>query len=386
MSECFLGGIRRCLGVEKGPSYQADADLLKKRDLCNMSFRVLQHILFWLTFGLLYVIMDMLFAAPSDMAYPPVQRFFRFCVKELAFLPWKMIPFYFLFYYLIPKYFRKGHYLKMAGYFFLSIIVCLFGYRSMIAPVTHLMYGEIPDFNVYSLKRFLYSLTEILPAIGLASTIKLLKGSVASRRKEMALQKEKMDSELSFLKAQTDPHFLFNTLNNLYGLARKNDENTAPSIMKLSNIMRFILHECSSSRIPVEKEIKVIEDYMELEKLRYDDRLKVCFNKAIEKPNQQIAPLILLPFVENAFKHGAGESRFDILINIDLMVAEEILTFRIENNYDPEEAVETEGIGLKNVKRQLDLIYGKKYSLNIQPGEDTFLVDLSIKMNHYDQQ
>lgn len=343
-----------------------------------MSKRVLNHILFWLLYVLSYVVLNLLFAAKSDLAYPFGQRAIRFFLREMAFLPWKMIPFYFLFYFLIPKYFSQKEYLKMGLLFLASLVICLFGYRSLIAPMSNFMYGEVPGFNVYSFKRFLYSVTDILPAVGLASTVKLLKDSILSQKKEQALKQEKLESELNYLKAQTNPHFLFNTLNNLYGLARNSDQNTAPSIMKLANIMRFILYECAAPTIPIENEVKIIEDYIELEKLRYDERLTVNFEKEIDDNQKQVPPLLLLPFVENAFKHGASEARFDIKIDIALKVEKEMLKFEIQNPTDGDNELK-EGIGLKNVKRQLDLIYGNHYDLDIFSESNVFKVKLLIK-------
>jgi sensor histidine kinase YesM len=240
------------------------------------------------------------------------------------------------------------------------------------------MYTEQPAFNVYSIKRIIYSLTDILPAVALASSVKLLKSNIISRQKEKALEKEKLASELNFLKAQTNPHFLFNTLNNLYGLARRNDKNTAPSIMKLSNLMRYILYECSAPTIPIENEVSIIEDYIQLEKLRYDDRLKVSFEKSVDNWKKEIAPLILLPFVENAFKHGASENRIDTIIDINLELIENSLKFSIRNTSDSDDSNLNEGIGMKNVKRQLDLIYGKNYVLDVFQEQGAFTVNLLI--------
>ncbi len=246
------------------------------------------------------------------------------------------------------------------------------------------MYGDTPEFNVYSFRRLLFSLTEILPPVGLAATVKLLKDSILSQKKEQALRQEKLESELNFLKAQTNPHFLFNTLNNLYGLARNSDQNTAPSIMKLANIMRYILYECSAPLIPIGNEVTIIEDYIELERLRYDERLSVNFEKEIEDHQGAIPPLILLPFVENAFKHGASESRFDIQIDIALKYASSKLEFNIENSKDHDEDTLSEGIGLKNVKRQLDLIYGNNYHLEITAKSSSFMVALIIHFDSYE--
>ena len=349
-----------------------------------MRIRVLQHIIFWAAIMLLYVIQNMLFAAPSDLEHPPVWRFLRFFFNELCMLPWKALPFYFLFYYLIPKYFYRGGYWQTGLLFLLGIVICVLGYRTMIWPMSRIMYGDTPSFNVYSPKRMLFTLIDVLSAVGLASAVKLLKGSIASRQKEKLLQEEKRKSELNFLKAQTNPHFLFNSLNNLYGLARRNDDNTANAIMKLSNLMRYILYECSEGTLPVRNEVSIIEDYIQLEKLRYDNRLQVRFIKSVDNWKQSIPPLILLPFVENAFKHGAGETRFDVYIDIYLDLRDEQLRFRVENSREEEEEVLREGIGLKNVKRQLELIYGKDHSLKIDPASDKFTVELLIQLNHHD--
>ncbi|MEM7103702.1 MAG: sensor histidine kinase [Bacteroidota bacterium] len=346
-----------------------------------MSWRVMQHIGFWLAYITMNVVILLQFAPSSDLEYPFLQRTLRFFFRELAFLPWQIIPFYFLFYFLIPKYFRKGEYLKISIYLAGAIIVCLFGLRTMISPVQHIMYGEVPEFNVYSLKRFMFSLTDILPAFALGSAVKLLRGRIASDKKEATLRKEKQASELQFLKAQANPHFLFNTLNNLYGLARKKDDNTAPSIMKLSNIMRYILNEGSQDQISIESEVKVIEDFIELEKLRYDDQLHVKFEKKIDNWQQPIAPLILLPFIENAFKHGASENRFETVIDVLLALKDDRLNFRVVNSVDSDHPNAIERTGLKNIKRQLDLIYNNRYKLNIFPEKGVFIVELSINLD-----
>ncbi len=346
-----------------------------------MSSSVLRHSLFWFLFIMLYVIRSLLFAGPSDLAYPFGFRLLRFFFSELSFLPWKAIPFYFLFYFLIPRHIYRNRYLEAIGYFVVILLICVLGYRSMISPVSQMMYGESVDFNVYSPKRLVFTLTDILPAMALASAVKLLKGNLLFRQKEAILQQEKLKSELNFLKAQTNPHFLFNTFNNLYGLARKNDPSTAPSILKLSNLMRYILQECSARTIPIEREVKIIEDYIELEKLRYSDRLHLRFGQEIDDRRQEIAPLILLPFIENAFKHGASETRLDTFINIQLQLKDGHLQFAIENTFDGVIERLKDGVGLSNVQRQLELIYGQNHTLEIATSKDLFCVRLLIQLN-----
>lgn len=346
-----------------------------------MRRRIFQHLLFWLAFITLYATVQTFFAGPSDLKYPLWQRFLRFLFGELLVLPWKALPFYVLFYYLIPRYLHKKAYGYLLGAFGLVLIVCILGYRSMVAPTSQFLYGESPNFEVYSLRRLMYTLTDLLPALGLASSVKLLRGRLQSQQRLDALEREKSVAELRFLKAQTNPHFLFNTLNNLYGLARRKDEQTAPAILQLSGIMRYILYECSVPTIPIEKEIQLLLDYIELEKLRYDDRLQLQWEQSVDDPQQPIAPLILLPFVENAFKHGASESRFTIQIQIQIRLEQGQLQMQVENSTEsPMEAVE-DGIGLQNVKRQLDLLYGSAHNLQITTTDRTFKVNLNIDLN-----
>ncbi len=346
-----------------------------------MSQRVLRHSFFWFSFMALYIIRDMLFAGPSDLVYPFGQRILRFFFSELSLLPWKVIPFYVLFYFLIPRFFSRGAYGKTALFFFLTILICLFGYRSMIGPVSQMMYDETPDFNVYSIRRMISTLTDLLPALGLASTVKLLKGSIVFRQKEAALKHEKRVSELNFLKARTNSHFLFNSLNNLYGLVRRNDPNAADSILKLSNVVRYILQECDTNTIPVEKEIMVIQDYLALEELRYDEQLQVDFDVQVEDLQAEIPPLVLLPFVENAFKHGVSETRTSPFVDIRLQITNGKLQFSVKNSWDYKDKPIGEGIGLNNVKRQLDLIYDNRYTLQIEPDRDVFAIELLIHLN-----
>ena len=349
-----------------------------------MKSRIASHLLFWFCFLLLYAIAKMLFAGPSDLKYTIPVRLLRFFVIELAFLPWKAIPFYFLFYFLIPKYSPQKQWIHITALFLGCLLICIFGYRAAIAPISWALYGEQPEFNAYSFNRWFYTITDIVPAIGLAATAKLFKQRLGNQQKIRQLEQERKATELKYLKAQANPHFLFNTLNNLYGLARKQDTQTAPSIMKLANIMRFMLTESKQAFIPLHKEIGVIEDFIALEKLRYNERLKLIFDQQIDNPKQAIPPLLLLPFVENAFKHGASESRFEVQIHISLQLKEGKLHFNITNPIGQDKHTEGLGIGLQNIRRQLDLIYGDDYQLNLQAEDAVFSVHLNIELKAYE--
>jgi sensor histidine kinase YesM len=220
---------------------------------------------------------------------------------------------------------------------------------------------------------------------GLAASIKFVRVQLAGKLKEKSLVKEKLEAELKFLRNQTNPHFLMNTLNNIYALARKKSDDTAEVVMKLSELLRFMLYESDGYFISLNDEVKVLEDYLDLEMMRYNDRLSVSFNKAIDHDNYRITPRLLLPFIENAFKHGISETRFESFIRIDIAAKEGWLDFTIGNtkeNCHPD--TPRNNIGLINVKRQLELSY-KEYKLDVQNGGDTFTVHLSINLESHVQ-
>jgi two-component system LytT family sensor kinase len=192
---------------------------------------------------------------------------------------------------------------------------------------------------------------------------------------------EKQTAELNYLRSQTNPHFLFNTLNNIYSLARDKSDLAAESILRLSKILRFMLYETSGEYIAIEQELQIMRDYIDLEKLRYDKSLRVNFNNDIEDMKQAIPPLLLMPLVENAFKHGVSETRSQPFVDIHLSVNKRILTFIVKNSTDgsdPQEIVK-ENIGLSNLRRQLELLY-TDYSLSIQPGASAFTATLKINL------
>ncbi len=195
------------------------------------------------------------------------------------------------------------------------------------------------------------------------------------------LQIEKQQAELNYLRSQTNPHFLFNTLNNIYSLARDKSDLAPESILRLSKILRFMLYETSGDYIAVEQEIKIISDYIELEKLRYDDTLRINFNHDIEDMKQALPPLLLMPLVENAFKHGVSETRGQPFIDIHFSVSNRHLTFVVKNSSENLQDGTTvkENIGLSNLRRQLVLLY-TDYSLNVDQAGFSFTATLKINL------
>lgn len=199
-----------------------------------------------------------------------------------------------------------------------------------------------------------------------------------SRQREMFLEKEKLSSELNYLKAQINPHFLFNVLATVHALTIKKSPEAANVVVKLSELMRFMLFEVKNRKITVEEEINFLEGYIELEMVRFSNKLTVNFSKSIDNPGTKIEPLLLLPFVENAFKHGAAENRFHSFITIELKLLNDHLRFTVENATEPSVPDDYKiSIGLDNVKRQLQMLY-PGHKLNIEEREKSFTFNSTL--------
>jgi sensor histidine kinase YesM len=200
------------------------------------------------------------------------------------------------------------------------------------------------------------------------------------KQAEQQLRIDKQEAELNYLKSQTNPHFLFNTLNNIYSLARDKSDLAPESILRLSGILRYMLYETGGHYVAIEQELKIINNYLDLERLRYDESLRISFNHNIEDMQQAVPPLLLMPLVENAFKHGVSETRGQPFVDIHLSVKQRQLLFVVKNSLDSftERSVK-ENIGLSNLRRQLELLY-KDYHLEVQQCESHFIATLKINL------
>ncbi len=202
---------------------------------------------------------------------------------------------------------------------------------------------------------------------------------VEKMRSELAAVQ--LDTEVKFLKSQVNPHFLFNTLNNLFSMAqKKGNDDLADGISKLSGMMRYMIYESNEENVPLKKEIEYLDNCILLNKLRYaDDEVKVIFGHPEQTEGVLIAPMLFIPFVENAFKHGVAIGRSSE-IDISISVANKQLTFTCENTiYSVKKMdVEKSGIGLENVKRRLALLYPGKYELFIKTDDNRYIVNLGI--------
>jgi two-component system LytT family sensor kinase len=192
---------------------------------------------------------------------------------------------------------------------------------------------------------------------------------------------EKQQAELSYLKSQTNPHFLFNTLNNIYSLSRDKSDLAPEAILRLSKILRYMLYEAGGAYIAIEEELKIIGDYISLEKLRYDESLRVNFNYDVEDMKQSLPPLLLMPLVENAFKHGASETRHQPFVDIHLSVAKRRLALIVRNSADGlgGDGKPRENIGLSNLRRQLELLYAD-HQLLVEQRAAEFCATLTINL------
>lgn len=344
------------------------------------------HVIFWVVYLPLNAVLTCLIHRQSLET-----AFTTNLIGEAFTLPTKLAFVYFVFYHIIPLYLDRNKAQKLVLLMIVAFLatyliyqcVGTYIYRPLFPPKIPASGILPPPPAFFSVRTFVLILFDLFITLGAALSIKLVRLHYKSVEFEQELIREKLQSELSFLRAQTNPHFLFNTLNNLYALARKKSDLTPDAIMMLSKIMRFVLYECRTPRIPIEAEAKVLNDYIALEKMRYNDRLVIRYEQSLDNPNQLIAPLLLLPFVENSFKHGANGTTGDVTINIILRLNEKKLYFCVSNTIDSDfkKQEKNGGIGLKNVQRQLDLVYPNQHQLLISQTNDTFKTELLVELN-----
>ncbi len=342
--------------------------------------RIFLHIMFWAA----YLSQDILliyFLNTTRFKLSPGNELILATENCLVILLPKLFFTYFMLYSSLDKIGKTDTQKKGIIYSIIALAASLLLYRGLVIyfvnPVINGLNDPLPFF--YPLG-FLVALMDIGFASGAAIVIKQVRLQLRVKEKEKNLVREKLESELKFLRNQTHPHFLFNTLNNIYALARKKSDETPDVVMKLSKLLRFMLYETSKPSIRIGDEIKMLDDYIELEKIRYDGRLTINFLREVDNESEQISPLLLMPFVENAFKHGASESRFASYIHLDMKLAHGILYFTVENSKEKDKEV-NENIGLKNVKRQLELMY-KEYDMVIKNELTCYKVSLTLNLKN----
>jgi sensor histidine kinase YesM len=353
----------------------------KEPSLFFTQYRVLWHILFWI--GLL--VYEVLIWGMVDNAY--YTRFIPFVIE----LPVKMLAVYFTLYVLIDKFFIRKRYgafvlLLLLSMAFIGVVLRIIGYY-VIYPM---FYPDGLSIPLFFLPKILIAIFVTYSLVAIVATFHLIKHHYEHQRTTQLLrqtadqlEKEKLAAELKLLKSQINPHFLFNTLNNLYALTLNNSAKAPEMVHKLSQLMSYMLYDNNQPEVPLVNEIQYIRNYIALEKIRYGDRLEVSLNVYENIDNIMIAPLMILPFVENSFKHGVSHELSKCWIHIDIELQEKMLVIKAENSKPDftDEMKRSSGIGLENVKKRLQHLYPDAYSLQLFDEPDTYLAVLKLKLS-----
>lgn len=293
----------------------------------------------------------------------------------------KMGAVYYILYYIIPRARADKKWesiLKASAVILLATITCRLLVHQVIWP--HIYHAAGISFSQPRLAaRFFNTLLDVLQVTGAATAIKLFRLRNEALKKEKALVQEKLRSEILHLKAQINPHFLFNSLNGIYALSRSGSTMAAEAVMRLSKILRYVLYDTAAGLSSMESEVSILEDYIALQQLRFGERIKIVINKQPDMKGK-IAPLLLLPLVENAFKHGTSSGGE---IAIDIKQERGMLFFSIKNPAGSQSMKDaTPGIGLSNIRRQLELQYND-FSFEHEEKDGKFVVYLSVNLNSY---
>ncbi len=343
--------------------------------------RWLGHVLFWLLFFLIQ-------ALSTGSEY---YETYQVAIHKFIMLFPKIAATYLLIYYQIPQFLYKRKYLLFIVSFIVTSYIFTAGARILVVHLVEELVRPKPFVQesvleiLTDIKRLYsnYYLGVYFPAL-LLYIVKLIKEKSREKSQLELLEKEKFSAELNFFKAQIHPHFLFNTLNNLYTLTLQKSDKASETVLKLSEILDYMLYKCNDNRVAIEKELNSIQNYIDLEQLRYGDRLELIFTKNVDNLQTPIAPLILMSLIENAFKHGASGAIDKPMIKIDISVKDKQLAFSVFNTKTAtKQADETNfksGIGLNNIKNQLQLIYPNKHLLEINEQELSYHVKLNVDL------
>lgn len=337
-----------------------------------MQSRPANHLIYWT-----------LFVAIGSFVFSYQQNFpyIFYLLNLLVHLPLLLLFTYLVIYWLVPQFLLKSRYLRFFGLLALSSTMASLLKLYVSKNVYYALF--IPKAlhpNVwFTFDTFLVNLLWIIGPTVLFAMFKYYKNWIKSQAISNETERKRLATELQVLKGQLNPHFLFNTFNNLYSLALSKSSKTAVVVAKMSDMFHFILYECNAIEVPLSKELKLLEDYIELEQIRYADRLSVQFDKEIDNLSYLVPPMLLYTFTENCFKHGSSPDPDQPWIKISIRVSHNRLTFEARNSLPRSyRSVNTEGVGLVNSKRRLELIYPHTHSLIVREEPGEFLVRLDI--------
>ncbi len=335
------------------------------------------HLVLWIIFGLYLIIIS----NDSPFSWFNISN----VIIALVFFAFYV---YFNAFYLIPNFLKQRSVVTYFLLFFTSALI-LTPLRSL---VYYLRFWGMADLQNEVLSSQWFTFLSFLIVGGVTTTAKIVINWVEDQRRMRELEKENLQSELKFLRSQINPHFLFNTLNSLYALTLKKSDLAPEMLIRLSEIMRYMLYDCNEPKVLLDKEVKFMGNYVELERLRYGEDVEIDFKLEGEIQDQKIAPLLFIPFFENAFKHGLSNRIGQGWISISFLFQEEMVTLLIENSV-PEEKdqhmwvqkskskSDSSGIGLENIKRRLNLLYPDEHTLDIEKSPKQFKITLTINLS-----
>jgi hypothetical protein len=338
-------------------------------------------VIFWI---LLWLVSALAYPLGSGVREPnyieSLARQFIFSFGKIALTYWSI-------YFLFPRFFIKRRYVAFTCWFIISLLAAtaiqrLINFNFYYPHIYIRLVSVRDDLNLdyWDFTPIVQTVLILYPPAIIALFAKAVKQWYHSQNRLKEMEKEQLYAELKYLQAQIHPHFFFNTLNNLYGLVRMQAEEAPSIILKLSSLMRYMLYETNVTKVALKTECSHLLEYIELEKIRYKDGFDILFKQRGDINNTFLPPLLLLPFIENAFKHGFGESVQNAWISIDLEVKDKNLYFRIENSV-PLTMVKKSpgtGLGIPNARRRLELLYQNNYQLKIKEGEGSYAVELVI--------
>ncbi len=309
---------------------------------------------------------------PHNRDAEPALVHLRYALNNTIYI----LFFYFNAVYLLPRFIFKGRYKQ-----YISFIVAIFLFILLITWFLFFSMMSQDHFNIRG--HILFNFFFFLFILGGSLAYGMIKERAKEERLASEKENENLKTELSLLRSQASPHFMFNVLNNMVALARKKSDLLEPSLMKFSSLMRYMLYDADEATVPLEKEMEYLQSYIDLQRQRFGSNVQV--NVSLQKPDKhyELEPMLLIPFVENAFKHGTGII-LDAQIFIELHVINNVLYFEVKNKYAPasiEIKDKTAGIGLTNVKRRLSLLYGDKQKLQIEKKEDWFTIILELNLH-----
>jgi sensor histidine kinase YesM len=357
-------------------------------------WRIFRHFVFWFLWFAFQAFLYSFSPSPILQNRSFLVRISMTAPESLIYLLPHMFLAYALMFIVITRYVLKGKYFKAVAIttIFFLITAAMSGVLSMTVinsirqlSLHHFHPTETPPDHPLLYEQLgiamLAGLRGSITIGGLAAAIKLMKCIYEKEQAALSLEKEKVSAELQMLKAQLHPHFLFNTLNNIYSYTQNVSLEASTMILGLSELLRYMLYDCNQPFVPLEKELKMLRDYINLEKVRYDDHLDLSVNILPSTESVQIAPLLLLPLVENCFKHGASKMIQNPWISIDITLNKTLLTVKLVNGKVHDIHASSFGIGTANTKKRLDLIYAGKYDFQSFDQEDMYIVNLKIGLD-----